>query len=164
MHAKELVGKYVLRTKPAIHPSGTVDNSYMSGTPIKIVEVTDTEIKYEYNSYTEIGKVAQSSIRLNVWGNDWIEANPITKKAVVGTTSTQIVPPRSQSTEFYYEVMRGENPKEFKLIGPLEGIYPVVQVPENNMSKSGYSYVQVINGKVVAALKNTEIVVLTSRI
>ena len=167
-NAKDLVGKYVLRTKPATYPHGQIDRSYMSGTPIKIVEVTSSHIVYEYKSYADSGQMASSTLSLEAWAEGWVEVDMFNRKPVMEAFGKAEVKSEHAGAvvvnEFYYKVMRKPQSNELKLEGPLQGIYPVVQEPKNNLSEKGYVWVQVIDGKVKEAFVDQQIFIAHRKI
>ncbi len=75
MKANQLIGRWALRTKPAVHPNGLTDRSYMSGHPVKILKVTDTHIVY-YARITGVRNLSR-----DVWDNDWMNANVLSVKS-----------------------------------------------------------------------------------
>ncbi len=77
MKANELVGKWVLRTAPAVYPTGCHDRSYSHGTPILIVKATDDHFVI-YNKRADYF----SELDMKTWGNDWIEADNLSAKSI----------------------------------------------------------------------------------
>lgn len=69
MHASQLVGKQVLRTKPVRYSNGVEDRSYGSGKPVTIIAVTDSHITIEQ----DMGGEAYRSNLDSLWFNDWTE-------------------------------------------------------------------------------------------
>jgi len=57
---------------------------------------------------------------------------------------------------FFYEIVKTENENELKLVGPLDTIRYTVPLEEE---KNGYRFVQIIDGKIVQAFKEHEILV-----